>query len=442
MQSGFLDILQVPLKQSECSLSKLEKFYGSDELIYAISSLTGGAMGPDLIKGKKILIKPNWVNHSAVSQDEFCLRTNDNFILAALNVILDMAPTEVIIGDAPIQGCSWDKMIQGSFIQQINNLSNKYGISIKINDFRRRKYDFVKNSVDSGIRPLNEYLIFDLGKDSFLEPITFKGKNRFRVTNYDPDRMSSAHSPGLHKYCITREFFETDVVISLPKIKTHQKAGLTGALKNIVGINGDKDFLPHHRVGGTKTGGDCYPGGSYLRYWSELSLDEANKRQGEKGFWFWQKLASLLWHLSFPSPSHNLAAGWYGNDTTWRMVMDLNIIANYGKADGKLSESPVRQIYSLCDGIIAGQGDGPLEPEPLPLGIISFSNNSFVNDQSMALLLGLPLEKIPLLNNSFNKNRDCRITLGGEIVALDDLRLYATKAKLPKGWVGYLNKTG
>ena len=32
---------------------------------------------------------------------------------------------------------------------------------------------------------------------------------------------------------------------SLPKLKTHKKAGITCALKNLIGINGNKEYLPH-----------------------------------------------------------------------------------------------------------------------------------------------------------------------------------------------------
>ncbi|NMC40780.1 MAG: DUF362 domain-containing protein [Bacteroidales bacterium] len=296
-----------------------------------------------------------------------------------------------------------------------------------------------ENSPINEIRPLSEYLIFDLGKESMLEPVTSPGKTRFRVTCYDPDRMNEAHAPGVHKYCIAKEFLDADIVISLPKIKTHQKTGITGALKNLVGINGDKDFLPHHRIGGTRRGGDCYPGGSSLRYLSELALDEANRRQGEKSFWYWNKLASALWRLSIPGPEHQMEAGWYGNDTSWRMVLDLNKIAEYGRTDGSLAPERQRFIFSLCDGIIAGQGEGPLQPKPLPLGIMSFSNDSCLNDRAMVLLMGFDPKKFPLLNNSNPVLDSYNITLNGKRIHIDDLKINAIRTLPPKGWFKYLD---
>jgi hypothetical protein len=231
-------------------------------------------------------------------------------------------------------------------------------------------------------------------------------------------------------------------VLSLPKVKTHQKAGITAALKNIVGLNGDKDFLPHHRIGGTDIGGDCYPGGNKFRYWSELAMDNANRRRGQAGYRFWQKLSSVLWRLSFPKNVHQMSAGWYGNDTTWRMVMDLNLIALYGKPDGTLSQTPQREIYSLCDGIIGGQGDGPLSPDPLPLGVICFTNNSYAADVCLASLMGFDYQRMPLLaaaESLVNKDFVC-ISVNHKRVDLVQLKKLAIPTRPPSGWVDYFAK--
>ena len=54
-------------------------------------------------------------------------------------------------------------------------------------------------------------------------------------------------------------------------------------------------------------------------------------------------------------------------------------------------------MYSLSDGIIGGQGDGPLKPEPLALGFLSLTNDSALNDLALATLMGMEIEKVPLL---------------------------------------------
>jgi uncharacterized protein (DUF362 family) len=405
-----------------------------------ISLLFGGILDKNSVSGKKIFIKPNWVTHDHKTDDEICLRTNDSLIIGVLEIILDYKPSAVTIGDAPIQGCNWDRMIKEQFYSEIRKLSRDHNITVTIKDLRRTTFDPAKNIPLTELNPISDYVIFDLHHDSLLEPISSE-KGKFRVVDYNSDGLAESHKPGHHKYCITREFFDADIVISIPKIKTHQKTGITGALKNLVGLNGDKNFLPHHREGGTAHGGDCYPGGNILRRFAELALDKANRHQGKIIYYFLRSVAFIFWKLSFPDYVHQLSAGWYGNDTCWRMVMDLNKIAVYGRSDGILSQDPLRKIYSLSDGIIAGQGDGPLNPDPLPLGVISFSDVSSMNDICMAVLMCLDITKIPLLNAAIQgvDQQATDISLNGRKIVMSDLSGLAMKAMLPPGWIDYLS---
>jgi uncharacterized protein (DUF362 family) len=438
---NFTVIQSVYDSEKERTIEKLSDLYENFSLLKrTISSIINDDIKDDQLKGKKILLKPNWVLHSRKKSDDLCMRTHDNFLLATLEIILEKKPSKVIVGDAPIQGCSWDKMITPVFLEKVKKLSARFAIPVEIKDFRRRIFDPAKNNPVSERTPLSEYIIFDLGKESFLEPISLSNKNIFRVNNYNPDRLTETHTVGTHKYCITKELFDVDVVISIPKIKTHQKTGITGALKNLVGVNGDKDFLPHHRLGGTGFGGDCYPGKNYLRLWSELSQDNANRNQGKFTYWFWIKISSILWRMTKTTKVHHLAASWYGNDTTWRMVLDLNKIAIYGRADGSLADQPQRTLFSLCDGIIGGHGDGPLKPKPLPLGVICFSNNSAISDISMALLMRFDFHKIPLLEGAYNlsEKNDISLIFNGSPITFNGLSSHAIDTLPAPGWVEYL----
>lgn len=434
----FVDIHSVYHQSAERSPEYLSALYQDKPKLLALITKTVDAhIDKNSITGKRILLKPNWVLHNRKQSDELCMRTHDNFVLTALEYFLKFNPKKVTIGDAPIQGCNWDKIIKPEFEEQIYHLSEKYNIPVSIKDFRRRTFDPSKNNPDIERNPLSDYVIFDLGKESFLEPITRDDKQLFRVTNYNPDRFTESHAPGMHKYCITKELFEADTVISLPKVKTHQKAGITAALKNIVGLNGDKDYLPHHRLGGTGFGGDCYPGKNYLRYWSELVLDFANRRQGKFAYWFGYKLSSLLWRLSFPNNEQHIAAAWHGNDTTWRMVLDLNQIITYGLVDGTVSDKPQRFLYSLCDGIIGGQGDGPLQPDPLPLGIMTFTNNSAMNDIALATLMNFDIQRIPMLKVSLKQLGSSlpQIFFNGKLTDWQSLKSEAVSTTPPLGWI-------
>ena len=441
--NSFVNIVTLFDNERGRNISSLAQVYKQAELLKEkIRKVSEGVLdNAENINGKKILLKPNWVSHDRKKDDDICLRTHNNILFALVEIILENKPATITIGDAPVQGCDWDKMLTWSFYKSINELSVKHSVPIIIRDFRRVTFNPDKNISVKEKQPISDYIIFDLGAESYLEPIS-STKNNFRVTNYDPDRLGESHTVGKHKYCITKELFDADLVISVPKIKTHQKTGITGALKNLVGLNGDKDFLPHHRVGGDGFGGDCYPGKSIFRRISEYFSDCANRNLGKRIYWFWIYSSKIFWKASFPKNVHHLSAGWYGNDTTWRMVMDLNKIAIFGKDNGTISKTSQREIYSLCDGIIGGQGNGPLNPQPLPLGVICFSDICSMTDVCMATLMGFDIQKIPLLKTAFQADakKNVFFSLNGRQVTLNDIAYLSVQTLPPPGWEDYLNK--
>ena len=169
-------------------------------------------------------------------------------------------------------------------------------------------------------------------------------------------------------------------------------------------------------------------------------MDISNKHIGKPSFRIWQKLGIEIWKLSKPGNLDQWGAAWYGNNTTWRMVLDLNQIVIYGKSDGTLADTPQRQMFSLCDAIIGGQGNGPLLPKPLPLGFLSFTNNAALNDYVFASLMKFDPEKFALLTNAFQlyeSNFD-HIFLNGNHIRLNDLHVYSLDTLPPPGWVDYL----
>jgi uncharacterized protein (DUF362 family) len=436
----FLNIKTVFIDNSQRNTYYLSSLYKNKQFLYKeIASIIEPYLTKKDIENKKILLKPNWVRHNIKKTDEICLCTNEQFILGTVEYILKQNPKSIVIGDAPIQGCNWERLLSDDFFQEIEKLEKIFSTQIQIKDFRRTTFNFQQNKIYKERNSINNYIIFDLEKNSFLEPISGNEKNLFRVNDYDPDKLTESHKQGTHKYCVTKEIFEADVVITIPKIKTHQKSGFTNALKILVGINGDKDFLPHHRKGGSKDGGDCYPGSNLLRKWAENVIDYSNKNIGKWNFRILRKFVTILWKLSKPSKEHNLGAAWHGNDTVWRMVLDLNQIALYGNKDGTISNIPQRNIFTLCDGIIAGQGNGPLFSEPLELGIISFSNSSYFTDIIIAQLLQMDIDKIPLLKEVqklYNREK-FELKLNDNIIQEEELNKYSIKAQMPPGWLNY-----
>src|SRR5687768_17691117 len=106
--------------------------------------------------------------------------------------------------------------------------------------------------------------------------------------------MAKTHGKGRHRYLVAKDVLDADVVINLPKLKTHRKAGVTCALKNLIGINGNKEFLPHHRVGGAEAGGDCYPGSSRTKRALEFVLDRENASTSYRTARVWNEISRYL----------------------------------------------------------------------------------------------------------------------------------------------------
>ena len=107
--------------------------------------------------------------------------------------------------------------------------------------------------------------------------------------------------------------------------------------------------------------------------------------------------------------------------------------------NGEISSIPQRKIFSFCDGIIGGQGNGPLSPDPLLMGILEFSNNSFLADTVIGKLWNLNIDKIPLLKAAKEKCdiNNCSLTWNGEHISWQDLKQYGFTVTLPPGWVHY-----
>lgn len=373
------------------------------------SDETRGPLASVVTPGARVLIKPNWVLHE--NQGPWGIEplvTHASFIRAAAEAALRAGAAQVLVGDAPLQGCDFDQLIRVTGLDEwASDLMKREPRFKGLRDFRRTTCVFV-----DGVRmasenqvPEDEFVLFDLGRQSLLEPITGESDS-FRVTCYDPRLLAKTHSPGRHQYLVARAIIEADVVINLPKLKTHKKAGVTCALKNLIGINGNKEYLPHHRIGGSATGGDCYPGGSPIKLALEHTLDRKNKTTSMAAGRLWQTVAAQLERAAHLMGDRvGVEGSWPGNDTIWRTCLDLNRILLYGRPDASLADAPERRVIHLVDAVVAGQGDGPLAPEPLPLGLMLAGENPAAVDWVSAQLLGYDPQRIPIAREAFGEFR-------------------------------------
>jgi uncharacterized protein (DUF362 family) len=366
-----------------------------------------GPFGRVIPRGARVLIKPNLVLHQNEGPGGMdCLVTHISLIRAAAEAALQTEAAEVLVGDAPIQGCNFDVLVEATGLRSWAQSQMARDPRFKgVRDFRRTIATLVHGVrvAAEDLQPEDRFTLFDLGRESLLEPISETG-NRFRVAWYDPRLMARTHHLGVHQYLVAKEVIEADVIINLPKLKTHRKAGITCALKNLIGINGNKEYLPHHRVGGSQNGGDCYPGNGIIKHTIEYLSDRQNLTSSYAAGMMWRLLFAVFARTSRAQGDRVGTDGsWSGNDTIWRTCLDLNRILLYGRSDATISNEIQRRVIHIADAVIAGEGNGPLAPDPLNMGLLLGSNNAAAMDWVGALLLAYDPEKIALVRHAFDQ---------------------------------------
>jgi uncharacterized protein (DUF362 family) len=376
----------------------------------------------DIIRtGNRVVIKPNLVSHKNLGERSYGLTDTDSLIThgSVIRAVLDYAGKalhgkgSVLIADCPLQGTDWEQVVQLAGLETIaaDFRESFPGVSLTIHDFRLG-IGVVRNGalVQRMTRPTNgvQSVEIDLGKASRLEAITNR-KCDFGVAQYGRSRMRAAHGPGHHRYLIPSDILTADVFLNLPKVKTHMKAGFTCALKNLVGINAHKDYLPHFRYGGPKTGGDEYPDGSGLWHlmWDFTHSDwERDQGAAKAAFRTAARVCSRLLRFGgYPRWAGELGSGsWCGNDTIWRTVLDINALLFY--YDPKLQSIAPRprrtmRYLAIADGLVGGEGEGPLSPTPVASGFMTAAGNPLALDCVTAALMGFDLAKLRQLTGAF-----------------------------------------
>jgi hypothetical protein len=261
---------------------------------------------------------------------------------------------------------------------------------------------------------------------------------------------------GHNEYLLSETVLRADLVVNLPKLKTHKKTGVTLALKNLVGINGDKNLLPHHCVGATSVGGDEYPGGSVLDRARSLATELARgllkRGLGSKVVRLGRRLENAARGDAFPR-----SGNWHGNRTTWRMCVDLNRCLYYSDARGAHfdAKAPVRTVLSVIDGVVAGEGEGPLAPHDVPLGAVIAATDPVALDLVALRLMGFDERRLPKVWEPM-RDETLRITAvrepsDVEVWEVDASGFAATRRRLAEiaaerpfvahsGWRGYVER--
>jgi uncharacterized protein (DUF362 family) len=357
-----------------------------------------------------ILLKPNFVTHNNPIGGLDCTVTHPSIIRCIIDYCVIARAQVIEIGDAPIQNCDFDKLMNIHGYNRLFSFMKSQKVNFFISDFRKTISEIpIKGTLlqrkNSNIDE-SKVIEFDLKNVSHFRDIS--GNHRYRIANYYDSTLNERHNKEHHKYLVTRSVFDADLIINLPKPKTHRFAGITGAQKNFIGICSDKEYLPHYRTGTPETGGD------ESNHQNELANIVSMLNQQRCKYIEKRNIGMQLLYRFFISAVAKIqkitgekrqftVGQWYGNDTIWRTILDLNLILLYGNIDGTLDmESKARSILTIGDMIIAGEKSGPLEPSPKPLGIILASDNCAVFDYVFCKITGFDYHVIPGIQNSMH----------------------------------------
>jgi len=371
-------------------------------------------LGAYIRPGDRVVIKPNFVLHEYGAQrGANCLTTHGSVIRAVLDYAYLAAGPEgkFVIADAPLQGAEFERVLNQAGMRRVQDFyQGELCCDIDIIDLRQvhaviDEASSLIRRVESLVGDPRGYCEINLGEGSRLREVD-RIDSWYVVGDYDAAVTNERHRSPRHSYVVSRTVLDADAVIGVPKLKTHSKTGVTVCLKNMVGIIGSKDCLPHHRHGKTNQGGDEFPA-DYPNRWL-LSARTYTSLQGRVPPSVWRAMRRVAGKvLGAGTPPNGegtgskffTSGGWHGNDTIWRTVDDLNrILFFFDPARCAMQRGPQRRYFAVVDGIIAMEGNGPLRGKPRPTGIVLGGDDPLAVDIVSATILGFDWRRIRMLD--------------------------------------------
>ena len=400
--------------------------------------------------GDTVLIKPNWVcdKNKNKEADLDCLVTNPSVVRAVIDYVVLALKGEgkIIVADAPMQGCTLESLFVSIGYDKLFEFYKRQGVDITVRDLRMysvgHKYKGVTGEINYTDNSEGAVKI-NLGKQS-LHSMCDNKNPEYRVEDYSKRETAAYHSAGNHIYSVSSTVLNANVIINIPKPKTHRLAGITGAVKNFVGITYDKASLPHRTEGDNETGiGDAYYKRSIWKRWMSV-FNEKRTITAKTGKYASAKMYDFLMKFCYVigatlSNDKYRIGSWYGNDTIWRTAVDLNNIVLHYDINGHYHEKAIRRVVSIGDMIVSGEKNGPVGPSPKPLGILILSNNSLLFDLLVCGIMGFSDEKIPMFNNLnalgvFGYNSKKEMILSKIVSNSDYINGNLCDIDFPRGW--------
>lgn len=369
-------------------------------------------------EGSRIFIKPNQVFHEhkdgkagiwSMVTHASVIRPVIDYVLLATN-----GKVEITIGEAPVQGADFQDVVRKSGLADLIEFYKENFVNIKLIDLRmviaqRTENGIVSNKMDNPARSKSNYAVVDLGTNSELTAI-IRYADMLDITDYRKGAVKKHHCDTKNEYIIPKELLEADFVINVPKLKTHRKAGMTCACKNMVGIVGDKTCIAHHRRGLWRRQADEFSKRDFkfflrTRLWEMLKKNRAGLLFADAMLKFFRQ---YIWMGSSKATNYcgdfelTMSEGnWYGNDTIWRCVLDLNKIVLYADRRGIMCQERQRKYLCIVDAVWAGDGEGPMEHSCKEFGMILGGCNPIYIDYAAAYFMKFDYRRIPTICQGF-----------------------------------------
>jgi uncharacterized protein (DUF362 family) len=363
-----------------------------------------------LIKpGDRVLIKPNLVtSRHGEDKNIFSILVHGSVIRAVTDYAVKAldGKGEIVIADSPERVADFSRIIEttglGSILKYYNaNKAVSRDIRIFVRDMRRQRIEYWKGAIRACRElegdPEGYTRIRLAAKDSAFSDVTQDRLRKLYGADYNRRETVRAHTRGYHEYEIPNTVLRSDVILSIPKLKTHYRVGTTLNLKGFVGLNGNKNLIPHRTLGDPTTGGDTYEypaasfsGRLYRRLNDGLKHKFMARFQNMYSAFIYATILNAFRILFRPRAEDIVYNGgcWYGNDTTWRSVADISRIIHYADRAGALRETIQRRFFSVVDGIIGGDQDGPVSARPKNSGVIICGSNLISVDAVATYMMG------------------------------------------------------
>jgi uncharacterized protein (DUF362 family) len=362
--------------------------------------------------GDMVVIKPNMVRdfHEEVQRGTVALITHASVVRAVVDyAYLALGKKgRVVIADSPQNDADWDGLWRESHFDDLLSFYKTVAPEFEIDIYDVRKEAVVSRNgvvIKRYERPGDPlgYSTINLGENSEFEQVPERFGN-FYGSEYDVSQTNEHHQHARHEYSIANTFLEADVVINVPKLKTHKKSGITAWIKSVIGICGDKNWLPHHTQGTRDAGGDQFADDSFKSKTERrltASVKSVVKRTGTGGAFVGSLLRRSGTYVFGDTNKDAIRSGnWHGNDTIWRTVLDLHKCWIHADKSGVLQSSPRRKFICIVDAIVAGEGNGPLAPDPKPAGVCVVGFDPIATDTTCAVLMGFDPDKLPILTRA------------------------------------------